>query len=130
MAESKVNKIVDEISKLTVLELSMLVKAIEEKFDVQAAAPIMMAGAAIPGTGAEAGSADEEQTEFDVILKEIGGKKIQVIKVVRELTALGLKEAKDLVESAPGKILEAVDKGAAESAKSKLEDQGAVVEIK
>ena len=130
MAESKVNKIVDEISKLTVLELSILVKAIEEKFDVQAAAPIMMAGAAIPGTGAEAGSADEEQTEFDVILKEIGGKKIQVIKVVRELTALGLKEAKDLVESAPGKILEAVDKGAAESAKSKLEDQGAVVEIK
>ena len=130
MAESKVKKLVDSIGKLTVLELSELVKAIEEKFGVEAAAPVMMAGAAMPGAGGEDAAAAEEKTEFDVMLSDFGSKKIQVIKVVRELTGLGLKEAKDLVESTPGKILEGVAKDAAESAKSKLEDQGAIVEIK
>ena len=130
MAESKVKKLVDSIGKLTVLELSELVKAIEEKFGVEAAAPVMMAGAAMPGAGGEDAAAAEEKTEFDVMLSDFGSKKIQVIKVVRELTGLGLKEAKDLVESTPGKILEGVAKDAAESAKSKLEDQGATVEIK
>ena len=130
MAESKITKLVDSIGKLTVIELSELVKAIEEKFDVEAAAPVMMAGAAMPGEKGEAGAATEEKTEFDVMLSNFGSKKIQVIKVVRELTGLGLKEAKDLVESAPGKILESIDKEAAESAKTKLEEQGATVEIK
>jgi len=131
MAEDKITKLVDEIGGLTVLELSELVKAIEEKFGVEAAAPVMMAGAAVPAAGAEApGAAAEEKTEFDVMLSDYGSKKIQVIKVVRELTGLGLKEAKDLVESVPGKILEGVDKEAAENAKAKLEEQGATVEIK
>lgn len=128
--EDKVSKLVDQIGKLTILELSDLVKAIEERFGVEAAAPVMMAGAVAggpaPGVEAEA----EEKTEFDVELTSFGDKKIQVIKVVRELTALGLKEAKDLVESAPGKILEGVAKDAAESAKAKLEEQGATAEIK
>ena len=130
MAESKITKLVDSIGKLTVLELSELVKAIEEKFDVQASASVMMAGAAVPAGQGEASAAAEEKTEFDVMLSDFGSKKIQVIKVVRELTGLGLKEAKDLVEATPGKILEGIDKEAAESAKSKLEEQGATVEIK
>ena len=130
MADEKITNMVDEIGKLTVLELSELVKAIEEKFGVEAAAPVMMAGGAMPGAAGDAAEAAEEQTEFDVVLSVIGGKKIQVIKVVRELTALGLKEAKDLVESAPNKIIEGVSKDAAESAKTKLEEQGATVEIK
>lgn len=130
MAEKKITKLVDEVGNLTVLELSELVKAIEEKFGVEAAAPVMMAGAAVSGGGGEGGVATEEKTEFNVMLSDFGSKKIQVIKVVRELTGLGLKEAKDLVEAIPGKILEGVDKGAAESAKKKLEEQGATVEIK
>jgi len=131
MAEDKITKLVDEIGGLTVLELSELVKAIEEKFGVEAAAPVMMAGGAIPAAGADAGAAAaEEKTEFDVVLQDFGAKKIQVIKVVRELTGLGLKEAKDLVEAVPGKILEGVEKEAADSAKAKLEEQGATVEIK
>ncbi|MHB9031395.1 MAG: 50S ribosomal protein L7/L12 [Candidatus Latescibacterota bacterium] len=129
MAGEKITKLVDEIGGLTVLELSELVKAIEEKFGVVAAAPVMMAGA-MPSAGAEAAAPAEEQTEFDVMLTAIGEKKIQVIKVVRELTGLGLKEAKDLVEAAPSKVLESVDKGAAASAKTKLEEQGATVDIK
>lgn len=128
MAEEKITKLVDEIGNLTVLELSELVKAIEEKFGVEAAAPVMMAGPAMPA-GGETAAAAEEKTEFNVILKDFGAKKIQVIKVVRELTGLGLKEAKDLVEGVPGKVLEGVDKGAAESAKTKLEAEGATVEI-
>jgi large subunit ribosomal protein L7/L12 len=129
MAGEKITKLVDEIGGLTVLELSELVKAIEEKFGVEAAAPVMMAGAA-PAVAAEAAAPAEEKTEFDVMLTAVGEKKIQVIKVVRELTGLGLKEAKDLVEAAPSKVLESVDKGAAASAKAKLEEQGATVDIK
>lgn len=131
MAEDKITKMVDEIGALTVLELSELVKAIEEKFGVEAAAPIMMAGGGMPAAGGDdAVAAVEEKTEFDVMLTDFGSKKIQVIKVVRELTGLGLKEAKDLVEGVPGKVMESVDKGAAESAKTKLEEQGATIEIK
>jgi len=129
-AENKIKKLVDEIGKLTILELSELVKAIEEEFGVESMAPVMMAGAVAGGSVAEAAPAAEEKTEFDIELSVVGSKKIQVIKVVRELTSLGLKEAKDLVESAPGKILESVSKDAAESAKVKLEEQGATVEIK
>ena len=127
MAGEKITNLVDQIGELTVIELSELVKAIEEKFGVVAAAPMMMGAA--PSAAAEAAPV-EEQTEFDVMLSGIGEKKIQVIKVVRELTGLGLKEAKDLVEAAPSKVLEAVDKGAAASAKTKLEEQGASVTIK
>ena len=131
MAEDKITKLVDSIGKLTVLELSELVKKIEEKFGVEAAAPVMMVGAAAPDGGGEGGAgAAEEKSEFDVMLTDFGAKKIQVIKVVRELTGLGLKEAKDLVEATPGKILEGVDKDAAADAKTKLEEQGAAVEIK
>ena len=128
MAGEKITNLVDQIGELTVIELSELVKAIEEKFGVVAAAPMMMAGAA-PAAAAEAAPV-EEQTEFDVMLSAVGEKKIQVIKVVRELTGLGLKEAKDLVEGAPSKVMEGVDKGAAASAKTKLEEQGATVTIK
>ena len=128
MAENKITKMVDQIGKLTVIELSELVKAIEEKFDVEAAAPVMMAGAA---AGADEGvQTAEVQTEFDVVMASFGEKKIQVIKVVRELTGLGLKEAKDLVEAVPGKVMEGIEKEAAESAKAKLEEQGATVEVK
>ncbi|MFC1490156.1 50S ribosomal protein L7/L12 [Candidatus Latescibacterota bacterium] len=125
---SKIETLVDQIGELTIVELSELVKAIEEKFDVEAAAPVMMAGVAGPADGGAAVA--EEQTEFDLVLTAIGDKKIQVIKVVRELTALGLKEAKDLVEAVPGKILEGVSKEAAEEAKAKIEEQGATTEVK
>ncbi len=130
MADDKITKLVDEIGELTILELSDLVKAIEEKFGVEAAAPVMMAGAMPAAAGDAGGAAAEEKTEFDVELTAVGEKKIQVIKVVRELTSLGLKEAKDLVESTPGKILEGVAKEAAEEAKKKLEEQGATAEVK
>ena len=119
-------KIAEEISKLSLLEASDLVKMLEDKLGVSAAAPIAMA---MPADAAAA-EPEEEQTEFDVVLKEIGPKKIEVIKAVRQLTALGLKESKDLVDSAPSVVLEAVSKDAAEDAKSKLEAGGAVVEIK
>ena len=121
-------KLVEEISGLTLLEASELVKMLEEKLGVSAAAPIAMA--AMPGMAAPAAEPEEEKTEFDVILKEIGPKKIEVIKAVRKLTALGLKEAKSLVESAPTPVQEAVSKEAAEEAKKLLEEAGAVVEIK
>ena len=122
-------ELIEAIETMTVLELSELVKALEEKFGVSAAAPMM---AAMPMAGGEAGgaAAEEEKTEFDVILKEIGAKKIQVIKAVRQLTNLGLKEAKDLVDSAPATVMEAVVKEAAEEAKEKLEAEGAVAEVK
>ena len=123
MADLK--KIVEEISKLSLLEASELVEMLEEKLGVSAAAPVAMA--AMPMDAAEP---EEEQTEFDVILKEIGPKKIEVIKAVRQLTALGLKESKDLVDGAPSTVLEAVAKEAAEDAKSKLEAAGAAVEVK
>ncbi len=128
MANAAIEEIVEKIASLSAMDLADLSKAIQEKFDVQAAAPVaMMAGA--PGAGG-AEAAAEEQTEFDVVLNGVGDKKIQVIKVVRELTSLGLKEAKDLVEGAPAKVKEGVGKDEAEAAKAKLEDVGAVVEIK
>ncbi len=120
-------KLVEEISNLSLLEASELVKMLEEKLGVSAAAPVAMA--AMPMAAAPAAE-EEEKTEFDVVLKEIGPKKIQVIKVVRQLTSLGLKEAKEVVDSAPSVVLEKVSKEAAEEAKAKLEEQGAVVEIK
>jgi large subunit ribosomal protein L7/L12 len=120
-------EIIDAIANKTVLELSDLIKAIEVKFDVKAAAPMAMA--AMPAAGAAAPAA-EEQTEFDVVLKSGGEKKIQVIKVVRELTGLGLKEAKDLVEGAPKNVKEGVSKADAEAMKKKIEDVGGQVEIK
>jgi large subunit ribosomal protein L7/L12 len=119
-------KIVEEISELSLLEASDLVTMLEEKLGVSAAAPMAMA--AMPVAAAEA-EPEEEKTEFDVILKEIGPKKIEVIKAVRQLTALGLKESKDLVDGAPSTVLEAVAKEAAEDAKAKMEAAGAVVEI-
>ncbi|MGC9399780.1 MAG: 50S ribosomal protein L7/L12 [Anaerolineae bacterium] len=122
-----IEKLVEEISKLTLMEASELVEALEEKLGVSAAAPVAMA--AMPAGGAEA-APEEEQTEFDVVLQDFGPKKINVIKVVRQLTPLGLKEAKELVESAPAPVLEAVSKEAAEDAKAKLEDAGATVELR
>ena len=125
------NKIVDELSALTVLEASELKKLLETKWGVTAAAaaPVMMAAAAGAGAAAPAEPV-EEQTEFTVVLKEGGPKKINVIKVVRTLTSLGLKEAKDLVEGAPQNVVEGVSKDAAADAKAKLEAEGAVVEVK
>ena len=129
MAEKMtVDKIVDEIGSLSALDLSKLVKAIEEKFGVSAAAPMMMAPAAAAGGGVPA--VTEEQTEFDAILTSVGEKKIQVIKVVRELTGLGLKEAKDLVDGAPKPVKEKVSKQEAAAIKTKLSEVGATVEIK
>lgn len=122
------DELLDAIGNMTVLELSEFVKAFEEKFGVTAAAPVAVAAAA-PAGGAAAPAA-EEKTEFDVILASAGEKKIQVIKVVREVTSLGLKEAKDLVDGAPKPIKEAVSKEEAEQIKAKLEEQGAVVELK
>ena len=125
---AQLEKMMDEIKGMTVLELNELVKALEDEFGVSAAAaaPVMMAGA-VPGGAAEQA---EEQTEFDVVLNSIGDKKINVIKAVREVTSLGLKEAKELVESAPCKIKESVNKEEAEEVKKKFEDAGAQVEIK
>jgi len=122
----KVTKMIEDVKALTVLELSELVKALEEEFGVSAAAPMAVAAAA----PAAAAAAVEEKTEFDVILLEAGANKINVIKVVRELTALGLKEAKDLVDGAPKAVKEAVSKDEAASVKAKLEEAGAKVEVK
>jgi large subunit ribosomal protein L7/L12 len=119
-------QLVEEISELTLMEASELVTMLEEKLGVSAAAPVAMVGGGAAGAEEEP---EEEQTEFDVVLQDFGAKKINVIKVVRQLTPLGLKEAKDLVESAPTPILEAVGKDAADDAKAKLEDAGAKVEI-
>ncbi|PDW02144.1 50S ribosomal protein L7/L12 [Candidatus Viridilinea mediisalina] len=134
MASDKVNAIIESIETLNVLELVELKKTMEDKWGVTAAAPVMMGGFAGPVAGADgapaAAAAAEEQSEFDVILQEIGANKIQVIKVVRELTSLGLKEAKDLVEGAPKAIKEAVAKEDAEAAKAKLTEAGATVVIK
>jgi len=124
-ASPKLQGIIDEISGLTVLELSELVKALEDTFGVTAAAPVAVAGA--PAAAAEA---EEEQTEFTVMLTDMGAKKIQVIKEVRAVTDLGLKEAKELVESAPAAVKESVSKEDAEAIKEKLEGAGASVELK
>ena len=121
--------ILETIGNMTVLEVSELVKAMEEKFGVSAAAPVMMGGA-MPGAGAAEGGEAEEQTSFNVILSSPGDKKIQVIKVVRELTGLGLKEAKDLVDGAPKPVKEGVTKEEAETVKTKLEESGAIIEVK
>jgi large subunit ribosomal protein L7/L12 len=123
-------KLVEELGSLTLLEAAQLKEMLEEAWGVTAAAPMAMAampGMMAPGAAADA---DDEQTEFDVVLTDVGPKKIQVIKAVRSLTDLGLKEAKDLVEGAPSTVLEGVPKEAAEDAKAKLEAEGAVVEVK
>ena len=119
-------EVLDKISAMTVLELSELIKAIEEKFGVSAAAAV----AAAPAAAAAAAPAAEEQTEFTVVLAAIGENKVNVIKAVRELTGLGLKEAKDLVDGAPKPVKEAIPKADAEAAKKKLEEAGAKVEVK
>jgi large subunit ribosomal protein L7/L12 len=124
----KLEGIYGEITQLTVLEAAELVKAMEERLGVSAAAPVAMVAAA-PGAGGAAAEAVEEKTEFDVTLKDAGAKKIQVIKAVRELTSLGLKEAKALVDGVPSKVCTAVSKDEAEAAKKKLEGEGATVEV-
>jgi len=128
---TKISKddILEGIANLSVLELSELLKEFEEKFGVTAAAPVAVAAAPAAG-GGEAASGEEEKTEFDVVLNAAGDKKIQVIKEVRALTSLGLKEAKDLVDSAPKPVLERVSKEDADKAKAQLEEAGATVEIK
>jgi len=123
------NKLVDELSTLTVLEAAELTKMLEEKWGVSAAAPVAMAAMPMAGGAAAAAAPVEEKTEFDVILKDVGAKKIEVIKVIRQLTSLGLKEAKDLAETANAKVLEAVAKDAAEDAKKKLVEAGATVDL-
>jgi large subunit ribosomal protein L7/L12 len=123
------SKLVDELSKLTVLEASELTKMLEEKWGVSAAAPMAMAAMPMAGGAAGGGEAVEEKTEFTVILKDVGPKKIDVIKAIRQITNLGLKEAKDLAEAAGSKVLEAAAKDAAQDAKSKLEAAGAKVEL-
>ena len=125
-----VQKIAEEISGLTLLEARDLVKMLEEKLGVKAAAPMAVAAVAAPGAGAAEAAPAEEKTEFDVILTGFGDKKIQVIKVVRELTGLGLKEAKDLVEGVPKPVKEGVSKDEAATIKKKLEDAGGAVEVK
>jgi large subunit ribosomal protein L7/L12 len=123
---SKVNEIMEMVKEMTVLELSELVKALEEEFGVSAAAPMAMA---VPGAG-PAEAAEEEKDEFDVVLTGPGEKKIQVIKVVRELTGLGLKEAKQLVDEAPKAVKEKIGKEEAEAIKAKIEEVGGLVELK
>lgn len=126
MASEKVLQMIEEVKNMTVLELSELVKALEEEFGVSAAAPVAMAAAPAAAAAEEA----EEKTEFDVILASAGDQKIKVIKVVRELTGLGLKEAKELVDNAPKAIKEAATKEEAEAIKAKVEEVGGSVEVK
>ncbi|BCB81347.1 50S ribosomal protein L7/L12 [Phytohabitans flavus] len=128
MAKLSTDELLDAFKEMTLIELSDFVKQFEDTFDVQAAAPVAVAAG--PAGGAAAAPVEEEKDEFDVILEADGGKKIQVIKVVRELTGLGLKEAKDAVEAAPKAILEKVNKETAEKAKTKLEAEGAKVSLK
>ena len=122
--------VIEFLKNMTLLEASQLVKELEETFGVSAAAATAVAAPAAGGGGGEAATAAEEKTEFDVVLQAIGGNKINVIKVVREVTALGLKEAKDLVEAAPKAVKEGVSKEEAETIKQKLTDAGATVEVK
>ncbi len=129
MAKLSQEELIDAFKEMTLIELSEFVKVFEETFDVKAAAPVAVAAAAAPGAPAEAAAA-EEKDEFDVVLESAGEKKIQVIKEVRALTSLGLKEAKDLVESAPKPVLEKVNKDAADKAKEALEGAGATVTLK
>lgn len=129
MAElsKNVEKLIEDVKNLTVIELSELVKALEEEFGVSAAAPVAVAAAPVAGAAA---AAAEEKTEFDVVLKSAGSNKIQVIKVVREITSLGLKEAKALVDEAPKPVKEGVSKEDADAIKAKLEEAGAEIEVK
>ncbi len=127
MANEKITAIVEEIKSLTILELNELVKAVEEEFGVSAAAPVAAVGAA---AGAAAAAPVEEKTEFDVILTGFGDKKLGVIKVIREITGLGLKEAKDMVEGCPKTVKEGISKEDAEKIKAQLTEAGATVEIK
>jgi large subunit ribosomal protein L7/L12 len=131
MAASAVDKVFDELGKMTVLDLVELKKKIEDEWGVTAAAPVAVAapGAAAPAAGGD-GAAAEEQTEFEVVLQSAGDKKIQVIKVVRAITGLGLKEAKDLVDGAPNAVKEGVAQDEADQIKAQLEEAGATVEVK
>ena len=129
MAKLTTDELIEAFKELTLIELSEFVKAFEKTFDVKAAAPAAVAVAAAPGAAGEAAQ-EEEKDEFDVVLDSIGDKKIQVIKEVRALTSLGLKEAKDLVDSAPKAVLEGVNKETAEKAKAQLEGAGASVTLK
>jgi large subunit ribosomal protein L7/L12 len=122
--------VIEFLKNMSLLEASQLVKELEETFGVSAAAATVAAAPAAAGGGGEAAAAAEEKTEFDVVLQAVGGNKINVIKVVREVTALGLKEAKDLVEAAPKAVKEGVSKEEAETIKQKLSDAGATVEVK
>ena len=123
------NTLIEQLESMTVLQINDLVKTLEERWGVSAAAPVAVGGAAVAGGGAAA-PAEEEKTEFDVVLTEIGANKIQVIKAVRELTSLGLKEAKDLVEGAPKNVREGVTKEEAEAARTKLQEAGAKADVK
>ncbi|WFP15880.1 50S ribosomal protein L7/L12 [Citricoccus muralis] len=129
MAKLTTEELLDAFKELSLIELSEFIKAFEEEFDVTAAAPVAVAGAAAPAAGGEAAAA-EEQTEFDVVLEAAGDKKIGVIKEVRALTSLGLKEAKELVDGAPKPVLEGVNKETADKAKEQLEGAGATVTLK
>jgi large subunit ribosomal protein L7/L12 len=120
------DKLVEELGKLTVIEAAELVKKLEEEWGVSAAAPVAVAAA---GAVAEAAAEEEEKTEFDVVIKDAGPKKIEVIKVIRKLTSLGLKEAKEMAETAGSKVMEQVGKDAADDAKKQLEEAGAAVEL-
>ena len=126
---ANIEKIADQLSELSVMEAAELVKMLEEKWGVSAAAPVAMAAAAGPAAAGGAAEAAEEKSEFDVVIKDAGPKKIEVIKVIRQLTSLGLGEAKTLAETAGGKILTQVGKDAAQDAKKKLEEAGAVIEV-
>ncbi len=126
---ANLEKLVEQLSELSVLEAAELVKLLEEKWGVSAAAPVAMAAMPAGAAGAAAAEPVEEKTEFDVIIKDAGPKKIEVIKVIRQLTSLGLGEAKTLAETAGGKVLSAVGKEAAQEAKKKLEEAGAVIEL-
>ena len=130
MAKLSTEDLLSAFEELTLLELSEFVKAFEEKFDVKAAAPVAAVGVAAPGAPGAPAEAEAEQDEFDIVLEAAGDKKIQVIKEVRGLTSLGLKEAKDLVDGAPKTVLEKVNKEAAERAKAALEGAGASVTVK
>jgi large subunit ribosomal protein L7/L12 len=129
--ESMANEeLISQLEQMTVLELNALVKELEDRWGVTAAAPVAMGAAPAGGGAAAAAAPEEEQTEFDVVLTDVGANKIQVIKAVRELTSLGLKEAKDLVEAAPKAVKEAVSKEEAQAAKAKLEEAGAKADVK
>ena len=130
MGSDKITKLIEEVKQLTVLELSELVKALEEEFGVSAAAPVAVATAGAPAANGAAAPAEEEKTEFTVELAEVGADKIKVIQVVRAITGLGLKEAKDLVVAAPSTVKESVSKEEAEQIKAKLEEVGEKVAIK